>query len=108
MVYEHKNWSGGHRYAGLFTQLDTSPTHVKGTVFDLILTNAEDVIYDLNVNPAHPLMFSDHFLISFCMKYQTPSVQGNKVHYASLKQILMVSCNICLIQTLVTAFSQTV
>ena len=69
-------------YKHNLTQPVTSPTHVKGNVLDLILTNAEDVIYDLNVNPAHPLMFSDHFLISFCMKYQTPSVQGNKVHYA--------------------------
>ena len=68
-------------YKHNLTQLVTSPTHVKGNVLDLILTNAEDVIYDLNVNPAHPLMFSDHFLISFCMKYQTPSVQGNKVLY---------------------------
>ena len=64
------------------TQLITSHTHVKGNVLDLILTNAEDIIYDLNVNPAHLLMFSDHFLISFCMKYQTPSMQGNKVHCA--------------------------
>ena len=67
-------------YKHNLTQPVTSPTHLKGNVLDLILTNAEDVIYDLNVNPAHPLMFSDHFLISFCMKYQTPSVQGNKVH----------------------------
>ena len=69
-------------YKHNLTQLVTFPTYVKGNVLDLILTNAEDAIYDLNMNPAHPLMFSDHFLISFCMKYQTPSVQGNKVHYA--------------------------
>ena len=36
-------------YKHNLTQLVTPPTHVEGNVLDVILTNAEDIICDLNV-----------------------------------------------------------
>ena len=68
-------------YKHNLTQLVTAPTHIKGTLLDLVLTNADDLIYDLAVHPPHPLIQSDHFFIAFCVRYPTPSVQCNKVQY---------------------------
>ena len=50
-------------------------------VLDLVLTNVDDVIYDITVNPSHPLLPFDHFIISFFVRHPTPSLQGNKTQF---------------------------
>ena len=51
---------------------------MKGNLLDLVLTNVDDIIYDLAVNTCHPLISSDHFIISFSVRDTTPSLQSNK------------------------------
>ena len=45
-----------------------SPTHLKGNTLDLVLTNA-DIIQDLTVNPPPYSLASDHYTLSFSMKF---------------------------------------
>jgi len=48
------------------TQLVDKPTHNLGNILDLIITNNEDIIYDLIIHPQNYKPIStDHFLISF-------------------------------------------
>ena len=48
-------------------QFVKSPTHCKGNILDLILSNSPDLIYDVSVHSSDPLptMRSDHALFTF-------------------------------------------
>ena len=50
-------------------QFVKSPTHCKGNILDLILSNSPDLNYDVSVHSSEPLptMRSDHNLISFAV-----------------------------------------
>ena len=50
-------------------QFVKSPTHCKGNILDLILSNSPDLIYDVSVHSSDPLptMRSNHNLISFAV-----------------------------------------
>ena len=59
----------------------TTPTHIKGNILDLVLTNSTDYISNLDIKPSHPLICSDHHIISFDVRYVLPPVQSPKAHY---------------------------
>ena len=46
------------------SQLIDGPTHIHGNILDLLLTNMEDNIYQLQILPDH-LLLSDHYSITF-------------------------------------------
>ena len=47
-------------------QLVNNPTHVCGNILDLVLTNSDDIITSLSVDPImSPHLQSDHFRVSF-------------------------------------------
>ena len=46
------------------SQLIDGPTHIHGNILDLLLTNMEDNIYQLQIFPDH-LLLSDHYNITF-------------------------------------------
>ena len=54
------------------SQLITCPTHVKGNILDLLLTNNENLISHLSASESTSFLTSDHFLISFYVEH-TPS-----------------------------------
>ena len=47
------------------SQLVHSPTHLKGNILDLILTNSDELISNVEVIPPHHSLSSDHYIISF-------------------------------------------
>ena len=62
----------------------------------MVLTNADDLIYDLAVHPPHPLIQSDHLSLPFvCGGTQLHQYHVIKLsmYLTSLKQITMVFCN---------------
>ena len=50
-----------------FTQLVSSPTHVKGNTLDLVITNSEDIFNYVWVEEANS--YSDHFQVHFSITY---------------------------------------
>ena len=72
------NWSsltGASQISDLFcdfifnnnlVQLVQSPTHVRGSILDLVLTNCEDRIFNTKVHePSETLISTDHFMVTF-------------------------------------------
>ena len=51
-------------YKHNLAQLITCPTHIKGNTLDLVLTNFTGSISNMDVRPSHPLICSDHHIIS--------------------------------------------
>ena len=47
------------------SQLVHSPTHLKGNILDLVLTNSDELISNVEVIPPHHSLSSDHYIISF-------------------------------------------
>ena len=47
------------------SQLVHSPTHLKGNILDLILTNSDELLSNVEVIPPHHSLSSDHYIISF-------------------------------------------
>ena len=55
-----------------FSQLVDSSTHCKGNILDLVLTNTQEIIYNLSIIPEQLQPFpSDHFIISFSIDTST-------------------------------------
>ena len=53
------------------TQLISSPTHMRGNILDLVLTNLEEkLIYDVKVEEVNK--YSDHFLVYFTISNSLP------------------------------------
>ena len=69
-VYEHN-----------LSQLVDCPTHVKGNILDLVLTNSANMVSNLLVTEPHPLIPTDHHIVSFNIQYATQSKQSNKHKY---------------------------
>ena len=63
------------------SQLVMDSTHVKGNILDLVLTNAENFIYDLFIADSLPLIPSDHCTVSFKIKYALPPSQRTSHKY---------------------------
>ena len=85
-----------------FTQVITSPTHEHGNLLDLIITNNEDIISDVQIHNEGTLNIkSDHYPVSFNLKsfllHHKPEHQPinildySKVDYDGLNEFL---CNI--------------
>ena len=47
------------------SQLVHSPTHLKGSILDLVLTNSDELLSNVEVIPPHHSLSSDHYIISF-------------------------------------------
>jgi endonuclease/exonuclease/phosphatase family metal-dependent hydrolase len=47
------------------TQCISNPTHAKGNILDILLTNAENLVSDVNVRDKDSVCRSDHFPITF-------------------------------------------
>ena len=47
------------------SQLIHTPTHLKGNILDLVLTNSDELISNVEVTPPCHNMSSDHYIISF-------------------------------------------
>ena len=60
------------------SQLAMDSTHVKGNILDLVLTNAENFIYD---SDSLPLIPSDHRTVSLKIKYALPPSQRTSHKY---------------------------
>ena len=55
-------------------QLMSAPTHVKGNILDLVLTNCDNYIKKLTIHPHQGLSIqSDHFILSFSIVKSRPS-----------------------------------
>ena len=46
-------------------QLVDQPTHMQGNILDVVLTNAEHLVYCLSVDTSKRLLNSDHYAITF-------------------------------------------
>ena len=67
------NWSKSHAHVN-------SPTHLKGNLLDLVLINA-DIIQDLMVNPPPYSLASDHYTLTFSMKFGKQETLKTSSHY---------------------------
>jgi len=53
------------------SQLVNEPTHNKGNILDLIITNNDDIVYNVHIYPSvYQPISTDHFVISFCVNSQ--------------------------------------
>ena len=51
-----------------YSQVVTSPTHEHGNLLDLVITNNDDIISDVQVHSEGTFIKSDHYLVSFKLK----------------------------------------
>jgi len=56
-------------------QLIDAPTHQQGNILDLLLTNIEDKIKDIQVH-ADPHLHSDHYYITFSVNSKMNSISS--------------------------------
>ena len=81
------------------TQLIDQPTHTKGNILDLLLTNMDDLVTNLTISPTNNWISSDHFIITFSLAQQllrtSPTIP--KYVYDSRKPISVPYCLIYLI-----------
>ena len=63
-----------------FTQAVLEPTHTKGHILDIVLANC-DLIQNLQVDTAHPVLSSDHYAITFDIDYYHKPVLKCKNQY---------------------------
>ena len=64
------------------TQLIDQPTHSGGNILDLVLTNIENSITSLTIQPANFLTFnSDHSAITFCLNIQSSPAPKTSPYY---------------------------
>ena len=55
-------------------QLVSAPTHIKGNILDIVLTNCDNYINNLTIHPHQGLSIqSDHFILSFSIAKSRPS-----------------------------------
>jgi len=66
-------WSKSHAHVN-------SPTHLKGNILDLVLINA-DIIQDLMVIPPPYSLASDHYTLTFSMKFGKQQTLKTSSHY---------------------------
>ena len=73
------------------SQLVMDSTHVKGNILDLVLTNAENFIYDLFIADSLPLIPSDHLTVSLKIKYALPPSQRTS-HNLIIPRLISTVC----------------
>lgn len=80
------------------TQLIDQPTHVKGNILDLVLSNLDDLVTDLTISSNNSWLSSDHFAITFQLAQellQTPSTipiyvyDFPKANYGAIQSYLL-------------------
>ena len=49
-------------------QLVDEPTHNQGNTLDLIITNNEDIVYNISIHPHYQPISSDHFIVTLSIK----------------------------------------
>ncbi|XP_065895940.1 uncharacterized protein [Dysidea avara] len=49
-------------------QLVDEPTHNQGNTLDLIITNNEDIVYNISIHPYYQPISSDHFIVTLSTK----------------------------------------
>jgi hypothetical protein len=59
-------------FDNLLTQLIDQPTHAKGNILDLILSNTDELVTNLTVSSNNNWLSSDHFVITFSLAQQLP------------------------------------
>ena len=60
------------------TQIIEEPTHNKGRILDLVLTNNSNIINSVNVLDQNEFIKSDHKAITFSVKLRTPRLKQKK------------------------------
>ena len=88
-----------------YSQVVTSPTHEHGNLLDLVITNNDDIISDIQVHSEGTLIKSDHYPVSFKLKsilnHKSDScpitiLDYSKANYDGLNQFLSsIDYSIC-------------
>ena len=81
LLLSHQPFSVIFVYDNNLDQLVTEPTHVKGNILDLILTNVSDNTQDVSVYSRNLPFFTDHFIISCSVHVATRSQVKANCHY---------------------------
>ena len=63
------------------SQLVHSLTHLKGNILDLVLTNSDELINNVEVILPHQSLSSDHYIISFQLSLFKPVLSREKPRY---------------------------
>ena len=63
------------------SQLVDKSTHTKGNLLDLVLTNSDELVHNLNISSTHHAMSSDHSIISFCLLLSIPAFPTEESRY---------------------------
>ena len=80
-----------------------SPTHVKGNILDLIISNSFNLIDNISINCSHKSLSSDHFMISFEISlHNTLSLPTNETLYAKLISPVCPCFSLIVISLIVT------
>ena len=79
-----------------------SPTHLKGNILDLVLTNV-DTIQDQMVSPSPHSLLSDHYTITFSMKFGKQKIlKPHPIMTLTFQRLIWTAC---LTLTFVNAFT---
>ena len=85
------------------SQLIEEPTHIGGNILDLIITNSDELVHNVVVNPHNTIIFSDHFIITFhiCLstlpvppKATYYSYDYSKADFSRMEQYIINSCHL--------------
>ena len=78
----HSNYFCDLIYKFNLNQFVSHPTHVKGNILDIVLSNDPDLIQNLTVDSSNSLPpSSDHFKVTFSLTISTPPMAKSKVSY---------------------------
>lgn len=70
------------------TQHVTEPTHIKGHMLDLVLTNSSKLVENVNVNPYR---LSDHFIVEFDLAARKANPLKQTISYRKLRSVDLAS-----------------
>ena len=73
-------------YNHCFTQLITQPTHYRGKILDILLTDSPHIVSDICIDEHNEHVKSDHFSITFKVNLKVPirrrkTVKGLRYNY---------------------------
>ena len=63
------------------TQLISAPTHIKGNILDLVITNKPSAVSSISVTECNRTLISDHHLIQFNLHLKFPKHQISPPHF---------------------------
>ena len=73
------------------TQLVNFPTHIKGNILDLLLTNNEDLINNLTVVKDDLCLSSDHYKICFQVNYLSFNQSAKFLMFLTTKMVTTIA-----------------